>query len=176
MHNIKSFNFCEPKLFAFYLGGKIKGCNIEIHDVVFIIGKSNEDVLQKVKNKWIGTEKSLHLDSWIVLENVDGFDIKITGNKPNNNDLGLYFVNLGSYKKDKFGENHFMNFCIAKSRSDAIEITKNIVPRSQEMLHSDNIYDIDDCIRLDLIDNYYIEIWQSANKSKLISNNGYQKI
>lgn len=112
----------------------------------------------------------------MVLENIDGFDIKIIDNKPNNNGLGIYFVNLGSYTNDKFGENHFMSFCIAKSRSDAIETAKNMAPKSEEMLHGDNIYDIDDCIKLDSINNYYIEIRQSANSSILISNNGYQKI
>ena len=176
MQNIKSFNFNEHKLFAFYLGGKIEGCNIEMHDVVFVIGKSNEDVLPQIKQKWIGTEKSLHVDSWIILENIDGFDIKITDDKPDNNGLSLYFVNLGAYTKDKFGENHFMNFCVAKSRSKAIEITKNIVPQSEEMVHGDNIYDIDDCIKLDVLDSCYIKLVQSNTSTNIISTNGYQKI
>jgi hypothetical protein len=176
MQNIKSFNFNELKLFAFYLGGKVDGCNIEMHDVVFVVGESNEDVLPQVKQKWIGTERSLHVDSFVVLENIDGFDIKITHQKTYNNSPGLYFVNLGSYTKDKFGENHFMNFCIAKSKSEAVEITKKIVPQSEDMIHGDNIYDIDDCIRLDSVDNYYIDIKQSINKPNPISINGYQKI
>jgi hypothetical protein len=173
---MKSFSFNKPKLFAFYLGGKVQGCNIEMHDVVFIVGKSNEDVLPQVKQKWIGTEKSLHVDSFVVLENIDSHDIKVTNQKTDNNGLGLYFVNLGSYTKDKFGENHFMNFCVAKSRSEAIEITRKTIPQSEDMMHGDNIDHIDDCIRLDSIDNYHVELKQSINKSNLISTNGYQKI
>jgi hypothetical protein len=176
MQDIKSFNFNQPRLFAFYLGGKIEKCNIEMHDVVFVVGKSNEDVLPKVKQKWIGTTTSLHIDSWIVLDNIDGFDIEIVDIKPDNKNLNLYFVNLGSYTKDKFGENHFMNFCIAKSRTEAIEKTKALVPQNEEKTHTDNIYDIDDCIQIDKIDENYIKIEYSGKTTEFTSINGYQKI
>ena len=166
----------EQKLFVFYLGGKVKGCNIEMHDVVFVVGHSNKDILQKVKNKWCGTKESLHIDSWFILENIDGFDIKIVDKIPSDSEYSLYFVNLGSYKEGQFGENHFMGFYIAKSKSQAIKIAKSDVLKDQIIIHSDNIYDIDDCLNIDNIDNKYIALQYSGNKTSINPVNGYQKI
>lgn len=39
----------KPKLFIFYLGKKIDKCNIEIHDVIFVIGQTDIEIAKKLK-------------------------------------------------------------------------------------------------------------------------------
>ncbi len=62
MGKFPDLNFHKPKLFAFYIGGKIKDCNIEMHDGLCVIAKSADEMIQKVKNKCT-TFSSFHLDS-----------------------------------------------------------------------------------------------------------------
>ncbi len=66
------------KLFAFYLGGSIEGCNIEMHDLKFCVGEKVEDCYSQLKSSWIGSPIKLHIDSYCVLEQVDGHDIIIS--------------------------------------------------------------------------------------------------
>lgn len=173
---LEQFAFDSPKLFIFYLGGNVKNGNIEMHDVVFVVAKTDEEASKKIKSKWFGTEKSLHVDSWFIAENIDGFEVKILQEKPQMADMHLYFVNLGFYKCDVFGESHFMTLVIANSKSQAIEKAKMKSSPDKEMLHSDNVYDLDDCIRIDEVDNYYIELEYNGVSDAIKPTNGYQKL
>ena len=176
MPYLQKFVFDSPMLCVFYLGGKVEGCNIEMHDVVFAVGKSDIEISQKIKNKWCGIKTSLHVDSWFILASLNGFDVKITEIKPQSSTNHLYFVNLGSYKRNFFGENHFITFVVAQSRSQAIEQARREVSKGTEMLHTDNIYDIDECIRITEVDNYHIVLEYTGIRKKLSIINGYQQL
>ncbi|WP_425363266.1 DUF1543 domain-containing protein [Candidatus Tisiphia endosymbiont of Hybos culiciformis] len=176
MQQFHDFIFNSPKLGIFYLGGKIEGCNIEIHDVVFVIGKSNIDMSQQIKSKWVGIPESLHIDSWFIADTIDGFNIHIHETKPTVSENHLFFVNLGSYKNNSFGECHFMTLVVAQSRSKAIEKAREKAPKNEEMQHSDNIYDIDECIRISKVSNYYIVLEHTGIKKESSIINGYQKL
>ncbi|WP_341758555.1 DUF1543 domain-containing protein [Candidatus Tisiphia endosymbiont of Ditula angustiorana] len=176
MQQFQNFIFNTPKLGIFYLGGKIEGCSIEIHDVVFVVGKSNIDMSEQIRKKWIGSPNSLHIDSWFIAETVDGFNIRISETTPQTRKNRLFFVNLGSYKKNFFGEFHFMSLIVAESRHAAIEKAKINAPKNEEMQHCDNIYDIDECIRIDKIDNYYIVLDYTGIEQENTVINGYQKL
>ncbi|UCM85622.1 MAG: DUF1543 domain-containing protein [Rickettsia endosymbiont of Culicoides impunctatus] len=176
MPQFQDFMFNYPKLGIFYLGGKIEGCNIEIHDVVFVIGKSNIDMSQQIKGKWIGTPEFLHIDSWFIADSMDGFNIHIQETKPTASENHLFFVNLGSYKNNSFGEYHFMTLVVAQSRSEAIEKAREKAPKNEEMQHSDNIHDIDECIRISEVSNYYIALEYTGIKKESSIVNGYQKL
>jgi hypothetical protein len=173
MKKIEEFNFEKPKLFACYIGGKIEGCNIEMHDTVFVVAKNTAEFIANVKQK-VTAFTSFHIDSWVVLQNVDGYEITLKKEKQTS-DNKLYFVNLGSYLAGKFGENHFMHFCVAKSRSDAIEIAKKMIASNEELVHGDNIYNLDDCIKLDKIGDLFIHLIISEPEN-LVINNGYFNI
>lgn len=172
----KDYTFDAYKLCVFYLGGKVDSCNIEMHDVVFLVGNSSKNMAQLLKKKWVGTPHSLHIDSWFVVDSVDGFNIKIENIKPSNTDHHLFFVNIGSYKKSYFGEKHFMSLVVSESKSKAIKKALSSVNKDEDMLHCDNIYDIDQCIRIDTIDNYYINLEYTGLIQENIIINGYQKI
>lgn len=173
---LEKFRFQSPKLFIFYLGGSFENCKIEMHDVVFVIAKTDDEATEKIKKKWLGKEKSLHVDSWFIAENIDGYTVKISETKPQTCDTHLYFVNLGFYKSDVFKEDHFMTLVAANSKSQAIENAKAKSPPGAEMLHSDNVHDLDDCIRLDEVDNYYIALEYTGIHHEIKIVNGYQKL
>ena len=172
MQKIDQFSYNEPKLFACFIGGKIANCNIEMHDVVFVVAKNTAEFIENVKQKVVAFE-SFHIDSWVILQNVDGYEISLENIKQTNENK-LFFVNLGSYNKN-FGENHFMQFCVAKSRAEAIEIAKKMVQPDEELVHGDNIYNLDDCIKLDKIGDLFIHLMISEPQN-LVINNGYFKI
>lgn len=174
---LQQFTFESPKLLIFYLGGNMEKSQIEIHDVVFVVAKSDEEASEKIKKKWCGTAKSLHVDSWLIVEEVNGFNIALSERKLDKSDRNLYFVNLGYYKKDVFGELHFMTLVVAESKVEAIEMAKNKCSQDLEMLHSDNVYDLDDCIRIEEVDHYFIELeYTGLNKQMMLPINGYQKL
>lgn len=54
-----------------------------------------------------GEPKSLHLDCWGSVEQVDGFDVTLTAApQPRPGAERLYFINLGGYEPSKFEEQH----------------------------------------------------------------------
>ena len=88
----------KKKLFAVYLGGRALKCNTELHDVVFVVGETIEDTYEQLMNKWFGTPKGLHLDSWIELQVIDGYRISLSTTEPASTKK-LFFINLGGYRE-----------------------------------------------------------------------------
>lgn len=111
MKQLDKLNFDKPTLVAFYLGGKIEGLNVEAHDIRFVVGVKRDDFLKQIKQAWVGEPKSLHIDSFIPLDYVDGHKIEINDIKVESKKL--YFLNLGFYNKNQFGEAHSMHFLVA---------------------------------------------------------------
>lgn len=176
MPYLKEFNLELPKLFIFYLGGNTERNQIEMHDVAFVVAKTDEEVSEKLRKKWFGTEKSLHVDSWFIAEAVDGFKVELLEERPAVSEMQLYFVNLGYYKKGVFGELHFMKLTAASSKLEAIENVKNECAQACEMLHSDNVYDLDDCIHLEEVDRYFVGLTFTGEEQTIDPINGYQRL
>ena len=93
------------KLFAIYLGGRAIKCNTELHDVVFSCGNKIEDTYKDLLDKWFGLPDRLHIDSWVELKYVDGFEVVLSNDKPISKNK-LFFINLGAYDINKFEELH----------------------------------------------------------------------
>ena len=70
------------KLFAFYLGGRAEGANIEVHDTVFAVAKDFDQAKLKAKSLWFGNKKRVHIDAYIQLEQIGEHKIEIEV-KPN---------------------------------------------------------------------------------------------
>ena len=88
------------RLFLVVLGGRINGCNVEIHDVRWVIGETIEDTIKTLKNEWVGNKKGLHIDSYRKILRVDGMSVTVVHSPAMNNSLNenkLWFVNLGGY-------------------------------------------------------------------------------
>lgn len=111
-----------------------------------------------------------------MIENVDGFEIEINQDKIKSTSNNLFFVNLGYYLQGIFGESHFMTLTVTKSRAEAIKIARNKLFANHQMLHTDNIYDIDECIRIEQIEDYHISLKYTGTAKLNAISNRYQKL
>ena len=65
------------KLFYILLGATPKGRNTEQHDVFFGIAKNAKDLKLAIYDSWPEAEGKIHMDGYIEVKFVDGFEIKI---------------------------------------------------------------------------------------------------
>lgn len=175
------------KLFAVLLGGRAPGCNIELHDVVFIVAPSLTDAYPRLVHKWFGTSKRLHIDSSVALTIIDGYEIQLSKEKPQNQELCLYFVNFGGYKPGYFGELHEMSFYVANAKSDVVARAKESLCVGSFQQHCDDNLEInallaksslemDDMIRIDQIDEYYIHLVPTTKMQPLEVESSYRRL
>ena len=165
----------QQKLFAVYLGGRAPKANTELHDVVFVTGARIEDTYTQLLGKWFGDPKSLHIDSWLELDVVDGWRVSLT-DAPSSAVEKLFFVNLGAYD-DSFTERHAIGFYVsatpaeAKKRALDEHFKTGFVER-----HKDDLHAIDDCIALDGVNGLHITLTKTGEASASKPHNGYHVI
>jgi len=166
----------QNKLFAVYLGGRAPKGNTELHDVVFVTGQSITDTYEQCLDKWFGTPKGLHLDSWMALDVVDGYRVGLSATKVES-EKKLYFVNLGAYKDGEFTEIHANKFLVAGSAAEAkIRAKQALLKEWPSAVHTDDIYEIDSCMELGMVNALYVVLSQTAEPENLQPNNGYHII
>ena len=163
------------KLFAVFLGGRAKKCNTELHDVVFTCGDKIEETYFDLISKWFGIPDRLHIDSWVELSYVDGYKITLSQLKNNSNNK-LYFINLGGYEPKKFEELHESKFMVGRDKKNIKIRAKESMLVGLEQVHTDDLYDVDDCIEINKVSNLYVNIIESKIKKELRFNNGYLPI
>ena len=159
------------KLFALFVGGRIKKCNIELHDIFFIVSENIEQTYKLIIDKWWG-DSYIHLDSYIDLSRIENYQVEICHSQKS--EKKLFFINFGSYKKGIFGETHNYEFVVANDKSEAIKKVKeslNIILVESEMIHLDDSLNIDDCI--DLSEKYKLNLTtiESCNKLEIVHTN-----
>lgn len=172
------------KLFAVYLGGRADHCNIELHDVVFVVGSTLEETYPSLVHKWFGNQRWFHIDSFIELTQVDGFDIHLM-QTPCENTSTLFFINFGGYQPGLFGEIHQTAFYVVKDKAEAIrraqkELCSQLLqPHCDDALSLNNLIssaDIDDVIQISEVDQYYIQLIPTSHHKTLEPQPGYRKI
>ncbi|MGB1978262.1 MAG: DUF1543 domain-containing protein, partial [Pseudoalteromonas tetraodonis] len=112
------------QLFMVYLGGRIQGCHIEMHDVRFVVGQNIEQTYTKLKSQWVGDKNSVHMDSYMAVNHIDGYKIEVVDSYVEQNKQ-LYFVNLGAYRSDSLAEQHDFALYVASSSEEAKQRAKN---------------------------------------------------
>jgi hypothetical protein len=155
------------KLFAVLLGGRAKGCNTELHDIVFVVGNSLEETYPQLINKWFGIHKQLHIDASIELTFIDGHEVIINKNKPDSVANKLFCINVGGYKQDYFGEIHEVNFYVASSKPEVLARAKKALGLSLIEPHCDDNILIDDVIEVKNSGDYYIYLLATEKPCKL---------
>jgi len=163
------------KLFAVLLGGRAEGCNTELHDVVFAIGNSLEETYPQLIQKWFGSKKRLHIDSYIEMAVIDGHEIELQSN-PSSVKKQLYFVNYGGYKKGYFGEIHEVNFYVAESKEDVLARAKQELGKTLYQPHCDDHAVIDDVFAIETVGEFYIHLTPTTRMAPLQIENAYIKL
>lgn len=175
-------------LFAVYLGGRAAGCNIELHDVVFVVTDKIDNAYQKITDKWFGDKKNLHIDSYMKLNNVDGYRVKIAKEPPMKNEHKLFFVNFGGYQPNNFGETHEMAFYVGSHKNEIRARAKRHLGNDFTQPHVDDSrvvsdqvdllrgYSIDDIGALSQVDGYYLHLEEAEKTESIPVYSGYVKI
>lgn len=162
----------SKKLFAVYLGGRAPKCNTELHDVVFVVGESIESTYERLMDKWFGDPLRLHIDSWMELRIVDGYRISL-GSEPGAQGKQLYFINLGAYLPGQFTELHANAFVVASDELEVKSRAKGELLRGTQSVHTDDLYDIDDCLEIAEVDGHHIRLEPTSESQPFEPNNGY---
>jgi hypothetical protein len=170
----------KNRLFAVCLGGSAPRSNTELHDVVFAIGADIEATYEALMDKWFGTPKGLHLDSYMELDVVDGHSISLTREKPKGDKKGdkkLFFVNLGAYRDGVFGEFHAMKFIVTTDKAEAKKRGKaELMQNWGSPVHTDNLFEVDDCLEVGQVGDFYVSLEPTGAAEDLKPVNGYHLI
>jgi hypothetical protein len=163
------------KLFAVYLGGRAPKCNTELHDVVFAVGATIEETYPQLMDKWFGDPLRLHLDSWLELGIVDGHRITLHPT-PSTQEKKLYFINLGAYLPGQFTELHANAFAVALNEQDVKKRAKGELLQGTQSVHTDDLFDIDDCLEVAEVDGHHIHLEPTSESQPFAPTNGYHII
>lgn len=160
------------KLFAVYLGGRAERCNVELHDVVFVVGGKIEDTYLQLFEKWFGVPKGLHLDSWMELSVVDGHRVSLRSERTDSSKR-LYFVNMGGYRPGEFTEHHAVSFFVAESEREVKERAKKNLLIGMGSAHTDDLYDVDDCLEISEVEGLFVHLEPTEERDTLVPTNEY---
>lgn len=160
------------KLFAVVLGGYAPRCNIELHDVVFVVGESIEATFPALLEKWFGTPESCHVDAWTELSVVDGHRVHLQPQAAETRSR-LYFTNLGAYDPRHFGELHACTFLVSGGRREVRERARASLLQGKIEVHTDELFEVDDCLRVDEVDGWHVHLEAVGESPPLEFHNEY---
>jgi len=98
--------------------------------------------------------------------------VSLSENKIENNNK-LYFINLGAYDKNKFEELHESKFMVGMEENTIKNRAKKSLLVGMHQVHTDDLYDVDDCIEIIKVSNLYVHLEKTDKVEKLKFNNGY---
>lgn len=177
------------KLYIVLLGGYNKGDLLESHNLFIGVGTDLEVMKAQMKESW---PAATHLDAYLILNHVDGFDIKIREGIPAEN-AGKEFPmlvigNIGYYKEGHFTEFHkLMPFVLINENDSIIAKLKrdpdfaegqSLTEATRSHLDDKHIvsaFDVDDVINVQQnVPGYVIELMPSEKKTENVLKLGYQ--
>jgi Domain of Unknown Function (DUF1543) len=146
-------------LFAVYLGGNVINCNVEAHDLVFIVADNIEQVKPKLKQMWYGEKNGAHIDGYLKLEYIDNYEVQISETKIESK-LKLYFVNIGFTLDNQLIEQHEFFFIPANSLEEAEAEAKRRIKLDphKNFTHKDNLLAVDNCLEINSLIPHHINL------------------
>ncbi len=157
------------------LGGKLKGANIEVHDVQFFASNTVENTVDILKKIWYGEQNSLHMDSYKHIQIADGHTVSLSKNKPDQ-DKKLFFVYLGKYETDNTQELHYIDLIVAETEKEAKSraLRPDRVPAGT---HVDTVIDIEKYLHSVDDKQYFIVLHESSEEYDVVPDwKGFKKL
>ncbi len=139
------------------LGGRARGCRIELHDVAFAIGERLEDLHEQLLDQWFGEADGLHVDAYAVIEQVAGYRVRLV-REPAEGGPKLYFINVGGYSPGDFAEQHAYAFIAASGPAAVKASAKARLLKGREQVHKDDLFEIDDCLHIDTVGGWQVRL------------------
>lgn len=128
------------------LGGKPAGRSVEQHDVFFAAGKSITECAPKIKKYW--DIPGVHVDTYMEVGQVDGFDVSVNANPTEIVSEKLFFINCGGYKQNDLEEYHKKLLIAANTLDEAKKYAKQNKFFSEGLKDQKAISHIDDKMNL----------------------------
>lgn len=149
-----------PSLYLVVLGGRTPQTHVELHDVRWVAGCCIDDTIPELKRQWFGSKRGLHIDSYVRIDNVDGYAVSLTrGNAsalpPDHKGeprQKLWFVNMGGYDASSLLELHQIGCVVAATPQAAKSRAKQRWLKAALQQHKDDLHTveqidgIDDCL------------------------------
>ena len=148
----------DLKLFVVMLGGRHGRANTEVHDVVFAVAPSLRKTWPQLRQQWFGEAAGLHIDSWMEVDGVDEWQVRLGGQPPAADAPRLYFVNLGGYAPGEFGEAHGYLLVVAGDPAEAKRLALQRADRHWLKPHRDALFEVDACLPLGPIGGLHIQL------------------
>lgn len=174
------------QLFVVLLGGYNPGDLLEAHNLFIGVSHDLASLKEQMKKSWQG---ATHVDGYMILNHVDGYDIRITEGIPSDSGYPMLVVaNIGFYKEGKFAEFHnLIPFVLTGENDSILEKLKRDPDFSEGQALSESTrshiddkhvisaFDVDDVINIQKkITGYVIELVPSDTKTENILKLGYQ--
>jgi hypothetical protein len=159
-------------LFVVMLGGKHPRAKIEVHVVVFAIADSLEATYPQLRQGWFGNPAGLHIDAWMRVDGVEGWKVELSPLAPLAGSPRLYFINLGGYEANTFGEAHHYLLVVAQDKNQAKSRARQHMLKHWQQAHTDALLDVDDCLPIDQVSGRYIHLVEGEHRG-VIQHNDY---
>jgi hypothetical protein len=179
----------KQKLYMVILGATPKGRLTEQHDVFFGIGFSLAELVPQMKAFWPEADGKIHIDSWREVTVIDGYQIDIVPLQNQQEDLNLYFINLGGYKPNDLEEYHYKVLAVADTMAAAVKQSKTTgfykhygFKGAESHIDDkfgidvDDIYKVGDILNESTRQRYALQITKSEIKAEDVLHIGYLKI
>ncbi len=148
----------DLRLFVVMLGGRHARANTEVHDVVFAVAPEIGQTYAQLRQQWFGEPGGLHLDSWMTVDGVEDWQVRLSQDAPAADAPTLFFVNLGGYVDGEFGEAHRYLLVIA---ADAVEAKHKALAQAEAQWvkpHRDALLDVDSCLPVGPIGGLHVQL------------------
>ncbi|KAF1054380.1 MAG: hypothetical protein GAK43_00897 [Stenotrophomonas maltophilia] len=146
------------------LGGRHPRASIEVHDVVFALGEHLPDTFEQLRGAWFGSPKGLHVDAWMAVDGVDDYRVELSHAAPAEGAPRLFFVNLGGYEAQTFGEAHRYLLVVAADREQAKARSRSHRVAHWDKPHTDALLEVDDCIPIDCVEGRYLHLVKAEHR------------
>lgn len=134
------------RLFVVMLGGRHARAHVEVHDVVFAVGATLADTHAQLRAQWFGAPRGLHIDSWLEVDGVEDWQVRVADTPAPAGGPRLFFVNLGGYAPGVFGEAHRYRLVVAADADEAKRKGKAQADARWFKPHKDALLEVDDCL------------------------------
>lgn len=163
------------KIFSIYLGGYAPKCLVEVHDMVFAVGCSFDEILPQLKDKWfLNHFDRFHYDGYQDLSVVDGHRIQLQ-DAPSDSPIKLFYVHLGAYDQNQLNELHKNCFVVASSIAEA-KSKARASWTSVDQPHKDVQCDVESLIQIDEVDGLFLHLEPTTDSPDLNLHLGYNLI
>jgi hypothetical protein len=159
-------------LYVVMLGGKHPRAKIEVHDVIFVAADTLEAAYPQLREDWFGSPKGLHIDSWMAVDGVGEWKVELGPLMPSPHSPRLFFINLGGYEQQAFGEAHHYLLVVARDKREAQAKGKRQMLSHWSQSHTDAVLDVDDCLPIDAIGGRYVHLVQEPHRG-IVQRNDY---